>query len=206
MQTALQPAIRLVLSIAPLMSIVSCTTAMSIRVEDLGDVSRFHTWDWLRDGDERAGAPVDPGSRFDRHVARQIEESLSARGFRRAPGSAEVLVDFDLRIRQETVEVARNGALRTLNSLHSSPSFEVQATYYEIHHYEVAELKIVAIDPRERSVVWRGAFVKRYAVARPPQLSDAVVQLLAKLPTARSRLIELRAIVREAPTDPEPHS
>ncbi len=87
---------------------------------------------------------------------------MGARGFRRAPGSAEILVVFDLTIRREDVEVAHTEALQTLHSLHSSPSFEVQATRYEMHHYEIVDLKIVAIDPREKRVVWRGSFAKRY--------------------------------------------
>jgi hypothetical protein len=117
-----------------------------------------------------------------------------------------VLVDFDLKIRREVVTVAQTGALETLNSLHSSPSFEVQAARYETHHYEVADLKIVAIDPRERNVVWRGSFAKRYSEVRSPQMRDAVIRLLAKLPTSRPRLDGPRAIVREQPTDAEPPS
>ena len=206
MQSALQSAIRPALSIALLSSILSCATTMSLRVEDPGDISRFRTWDWLRDDAESVDTRSGPESDLELQVARQIEESLSARGFRRAPGSAEVLVVFDLTIRREVVEVARSGALQTLHSLHSSPSFEVQATHYETRHYEIADLKIVAIDPRERSVVWRCSFTKRYEEARSPQVNDAVAQLLAKLPTPRPWLDGPRAIVREGSTDEDPPS
>jgi hypothetical protein len=206
MQAALQSAIRLTLSVALLSSIVSCATTMNLRVDDPGDVARFRTWDWLHDDGERVDAPADRDSELELQVARQIEESLSARGFRRAPGSAEVLVDFDLTIRRGVVEVARTGALQTLYSLHASPSFEVQATRYEMHHYEIAELKIVAIDPRERSVVWRGSFAKRYGGARSSRMNDAVAQLLARMPTPRPRLDGPRAVVRERSTDEEPPS
>jgi hypothetical protein len=203
-QAALQSVIRLAFSIALLSSIVGCATTLNLRVEDPGDVARFRTWDWLRDDGERVHAPADRDSEL--QVARQIEESLSARGFRRVPGSAEVLVDFDLTIRRESVEVASTGALQTLHSLHSSPSFEVQATRYETLHYEIADLKIVAIDPRERSVVWRGSFAQRYEEARSPQINDAVAQLLAKMPTPRPRLDGPRAVVREQSTDEKPSS
>jgi hypothetical protein len=206
MQAALQFAIRLTLSIVLLSSIVSCAMTMNLRVENPGDVARFRTWDWLRDEDERVGAPVRTDSVLELQVARQIEESLSARGFRRAPGSAEVLIVFDLTIRREVVEVAHTGALETLHSLHSSPSFEVQATRYEMRHYQIADLEIVAIDPRARSVVWRGSFARRYGEARSPQLNDAVVQLLARMPTPRPRLDRPRAFVRERSTDEEPQS
>jgi hypothetical protein len=203
-QAALQSVIRLAFSIALLSSIVSCAMTMSLRVEDPGDVARFRTWDWLRDDGERVDAPASPDSEL--QVARQIEESLSARGFRRTPGSAEVLVDFDLTIRRGVVEVARTGALQTLHSLHNSPSFEVQATHYEMRHYEIADLKIVAIDPRKRSVVWRGSFAKRYWEARSPQMNDAVAQLLARMPTPRPRPDGPRAVVRERSRDEEPPS
>jgi hypothetical protein len=179
---------------------------MSLRAEDPGDVSRFRTWDWLRDDGERVDAPADGDSELELQVARQIEESLGARGFRRAPGSAEILVVFDLTIRREAVEVARTEALQTLHSLHSSPSFEVQATRYEMHHYEIVDLKIVAIDPREQSVVWRGSFAKRYREARSPQMNDAVAQLLARLPTSRPRPDGPRAVVRERSMDEKPPS
>jgi hypothetical protein len=179
---------------------------MNLRVEDPGDVARFRTWDWLRDDGKGVDSPADLGSELKRQVARQIEASLRARGFRRAPESAELLVDFDLAIRREVVEVARTGALQTLHSLHSSPSFEVQATRYEMRHYEIADLKIVAIDPRERSVVWRGSFAKHYGEVRSPQLNDAVTQLLARMPTPRPRLDGPRAVVRERSTDEEPSS
>ena len=204
MQAALQSVIRLAFSIALFSSIVSCATTTSLRVEDPGDVARFHTWDWLRDDGERVDAPTDPVSEL--QVARQIEESLSARGFRRVPGNAEVLVDFDLTIRREVVEVARSGALQTLHSLHSSPSFEVQATHYEMRNYEIADLKIVAIDPREQSVVWRGSFARRYGEVRPPQMNDAVAQLLARMPTPRPRPDGPRAVVRGRSTEEEPPS
>jgi hypothetical protein len=206
MLAALQSAIRLAVSIVLLSSIVSCATTMSLRAEDPGDVSRFRTWDWLRDDGERVDAPSDGDSELELQVARQIEESLGARGFRRAPGSAEILVVFDLTIRREDVEVARTGALQTLHSLHSSPSFEVQATRYEMRHYEIVDLKIVAIDPREQSVVWRGSFAKRYEEARPPQMNDAVAQLLARLPSSRPRPDGPRAVVRERSTDEKPPS
>ncbi len=206
MLAALQSAIRLSVSIVLLSSIVSCATTMSLRAEDPGDVSRFRTWDWLRDDGERVDAPANGDSELELQVARQIEESLGARGFRRAPGSAEILVVFDLTIRREDVEVARTGALQTLHSLHSSPSFEVQATRYEMRHYEIVDLKIVAIDPREQSVVWRGSFAKRYEEARPPQMNDAVAQLLARLPTSRPRPDGPRAVVRERSTDEKPPS
>jgi hypothetical protein len=204
MQAALQTAIRLTLSIVLLSSIVSCATTMNLRVEDPGDVARFRTWDWLSDEGERVGALA--GTDLELQVARQIEESLSSRGYRRAPGSADLLVDFNLTIRREVVEVARTGALQTLHSLHSSPSFEVQATRYEMRHYEIADLKIVAIDPLERSVVWRGSFAKRYGEARSPRLNDAVAQLLARMPTPRLRLDGPRAVVRERSMDGEPPS
>jgi hypothetical protein len=205
-QAALQSVIRLAFSIALFSSIVSCATTTSLRVEDLGDIARFHTWDWLRDDGERVDAPASSHSELELQVARQIEESLSARGFRRVPGNAEVLVDFDLTIRRGVVEVARTGALQTLHSLHSSPSFEVQATRYEMRHYEIADLKIVTIDPRERSVVWRGSFAKQYGEVRSPQLNDAVAQLLARMPTPRPRVDGPRAVVRERSTDEEPSS
>jgi hypothetical protein len=206
MLAALQSTIRLAVSIVLLSSIMSCATTMSLQAEDPGDVSRFRTWDWLRDDGERVDAPADGDSELELQVARQIEESLGARGFRRAPGSAEILVVFDLTIRREDVEVAHTEALQTLHSLHSSPSFEVQATRYEMHHYEIVDLKIVAIDPREQSVVWRGSFAKRYEEARSPQMNDAVAQLLARLPSSRPWPDGPRAIVRERSTDEKPPS
>jgi hypothetical protein len=206
MQAALQSEIRLILTIVLLLSIVSCATSMSLRVEDPGDVARFRTWDWLRDDGGSVDASADPDSELDLQAARQIEKSLSALGFRRSPGNAELLVVFDLTIRRGVVEVARTGALQTLHSLHNSPSFEVQATQYEKRHYEIADLKVVAIDPRERSVIWRGSFARRYWEAESPQIKDAVVQLLAKMPTPRPRLDRPRAIVHERLTDEEPPS
>jgi len=206
MQTALQSAIRLAVSTVLLSIILSCSTTMSLRTEDPGDVSRFRTWDWLRDDGERVGAPADPVSELELQVARQIEESLGARGFRRAPGSPEILVVFDLTIRREVVEVAQTGALQTLHSMNSSPSFEVQATRYEMRHYEIADLKIVALDPRERSVVWRGSFARRYGEVQPLHLNAAVIQLLARLPTPRPRPDGPRAVVHERSTDEDPPS
>jgi hypothetical protein len=206
MQAALQSAIRLNLSIVLLSSIVGCATTMNLRVEDPGDIARFRTWDWLRDDGERVDASADPDSELELQAARQIEESLSALGFRRSPGSAEIFVVFDLTIRRGVVEVARTGAVQTLHSLHNSPSFEVQATQYEMRPYEIVDLKIVAIDPRERRVVWRGSFARRYGEAGPPHINDAVVQLLARMPTARPRLDGPRAVVRERSTDEEPPS
>jgi len=187
MRAALRPGIRLLFSIALLSSTGGCAQSSILRVEELGDISRYRTWDWLRDPGQTADAVAEPGSDLSFQIARQIEESLLARGFRRAPGRAELLVDFAFELRREGVQVPRTGAMATLNSLHSSPSFEVQAITYETHYHEIADLRIVAIAPRERSVIWRGSLAERYEGARSAQLKDAVVQLLERMPRPRPR-------------------
>ncbi len=206
MRAALQSAIRLFLSIPLLASVAGCATTSGPRVEEPGDLSRYRTWDWLRGPGETPGAAADPSSELERRVARRIAEAMGARGFLRAPGRAELLVDFDFELRREVVQIARTGAVQTLNSLHSSPSFEVQATTYETHRYQVADLRIVAIDLRERSVVWRGALAQRYEPSRSPPVGDAVARLLERMPTARPQRDGARAVARERAADGKPPS
>jgi hypothetical protein len=78
----------------------------------------------------------------------------------------------------------------------------VQATRTEIRRYEFAELLVLMLDRRERTLVWRGRFEERYRDEFAPYLGEAVSQLLARVPPPRPSTDARTVIVKAAAPAP----
>ena len=142
-------------------------------------------------------APLLVGIDLESVVAKQVEIGLSDRGFRRTPNDPDLLVYFQLVVREQLVQQNVTSAIQHLASLHYSPSYDVQTTKTEIRRYEIAELLVLMIDSKKRHVVWRGRLNERYLDEFTPHLGEAVSQLLAHVPPPRPSTNGRTVIVKD---------
>jgi hypothetical protein len=180
-----------------LFSFASGCRTLSLEIENPGDVSRYRSWDFVHSVRNRIQAPVLVGIDLEPVVAEQVEIGLSDRGFQRSLNDPDLLVYFHLGVREQLVKRNVTSAIQHLPSLHYAPSYDVQVTRTELIRYEIAELLIVMIDSRERQLVWRGQLSERYPDAFTPHLSEAVSQILARVPSPRPSPSGRTVIVRE---------
>jgi hypothetical protein len=169
----------------------------SLQIEKPGDVSRYRTWNFVHPVRGVIHTPFLVGIDLEPVVAKQIEIGLSDRGFRRTTNDPDLLVYFELIVRRQLVKQNVTGAIQHLPSLHYSLSYDVQTTRTELRHYEIAELLVLMIEPRERRLVWRGRLNERYRDEFTPHLGEAVSQLLAHAPPPRPSTNGRTVIVRE---------
>ena len=180
-----------------LISFASGCRTSSVRIEQPGDVSRYRTWNFVHPVRGAVHAPLLVGIDLESVVAKQVEIWLSDRGFRRTTNDPDLLVYFQLIVRGQLVKHNVTGAVQQLSSLHYSPSYDVQATQTELRRYDVAELLVLMIEPRERRLVWRGRLSERYRDEFMPHLGEAVSQLLAHVPPPRPSTSRRTVIVKE---------
>jgi hypothetical protein len=169
-----------------------------LQIETPGDASGYRTWDFVQPVRDVIHAPLPVGIDLDPVVAKQVEIGLSDRGFRRTTNDPDLLVYFKLVVREQLVEQNVTGAIQHLPSLSHSPSYDVQVTRTELIRYEIAELLVLMLDPREHHLVWRGRLNERYRDEFAPHLGEAVSQLLAQLPPPRPSTNGRTVIVKAA--------
>ncbi len=161
---------------------LACTTTVHVAFDDREDFSRHRTWDWLPHEAITVHALPPDQHELDTLLTRLVEGELIARGFERSEGAADFLVASYLRVQRELMTVSVTPATQFLYSLHSSPSYAIQATTQEVHAYERAYLAIVVAEGREQRLIWRGEFEGRFRGSFAPHLGDAVSNLLDRIP------------------------
>ena len=180
-----------------MISFASGCRTLSLQIDKPGDVSGYRTWNFVHPVRGAIHAPLLVGIDLEPVVAKQVEIGLSDRGFRRTPNDPDLLVYFQLVVREQLVKQHVTGAIQHLSSLHYAPSYDVQVSWTEFRRYEIAELLVLMIDSRERRLVWRGRLNERYLDAFTPHLGEAVSQLLAHVPSPRPSTNGRTVIVRE---------
>ena len=180
-----------------LISFASGCQTPRLQIETPGDASGYRTWNFIHPARDVIHAPLPVGIDLDPVVAKQVEIGLSDRGFRRMKNDPDLLVYFQLVVREQLVEQNVTGAIQHLPSLNHSPSYDVQATRTELRRYEIVELLVLMFDPRERRLIWRGRFNERYRDEFAPHLGEAVSQLLAHVPPPRPSTNGRTVIVKD---------
>jgi hypothetical protein len=173
-----------------------------LQIETPGDTSSYRTWNFVHPVRGVVHAPLPVGIDLDPIVAKQVEIGLSDRGFRRTTNDPDLLVYFQLVVREQLVQQNVTGAIQHLPSLSHSPSYDVQMTRTELRRYELAELLVLMLDPRDRRLVWRGRFNERYSGKFAPHLGEAVSQLLAHVPPPRPRTAIVKAAIPQGARTP----
>lgn len=168
-----------------LIAFASGCRTLSLEIEKPGDVSRYRTWDFVYRVRDVIHPPWLVGSDLEAAVAMQVVIGLSDRGFLRTTSNPDMLVYFQLVVREQLVAENVTGAIQHLPSLHYAPSYDVQTTRTELKRYEIAELLVLMIDRKERRLVWRGRLNERYLGEFAPRLGEAVSELLARVPPPR---------------------
>jgi hypothetical protein len=161
---------------------VACATTVDVAFDERADFSRYRTWDWLPRAARTVEAPLSETRALDARLARLVERALRARGFERTDGRADFFVSYYLRVQREFVTVRETPAMQQLSSLHSSPSYWIQATRSERHTYERGHLAIVVAGRRQQRVIWRGEIEGRFREDFSPHLEEAVWSLLERFP------------------------
>ncbi len=145
--------------------------------------SRYRTWNFVQRVRNVVHAPALVGIDLESVVAKEVESGLSDRGFERTPNDPDLLVYFQLAVREQLVKQNVTSAVEHLPSLHSTPSYDVQVTRTEFRRYQIVELLVLMIDSRERHLVWSGRLNERYLAGFTPHLGESVSQLLAHVPS-----------------------
>jgi hypothetical protein len=153
-----------------------------VEFDEREDFSRYRTWDWLPRAARVVDAPLSHTPALDARLARLVERALRARGFERTHGPADFFVSYYLRVQREFVTVRETPAMQQLSSLHSSPSYWIQATRSELHTYERGHLAIVVAGRRQQRVIWRGEIEGRFREDFSPHLEEVVWSLLERFP------------------------
>lgn len=164
---------------------IGCGVPMQVRVEDAEHLARLRTWNFLprETRNVRAASPGEAAA-LERRLERLIGEALTHHGFQRAFGLADFYVTYALHVHSEVVTTWETGAERYLSSLHSSPSFIVQAQRPRRVRVETAQLVISVVDPRRREIGWRGELAHRMEGAFAPELARSVGRLFTEFPMA----------------------
>lgn len=196
MRLTLRITARLVVAFA-LISFASGCRTLSLQIDKPGDVSGYRTWDFVHPVRDVIHAPLLVGIDLESVVAKQVEIVLNDRGFRRTPNDPDLLVYFQLVVREQLVQQNVTSAIQHLASLHDAPSYDVQVSRTELRRYEIVELLVLMIDSRERRLVWRGRLNERYPDSFMPHLGEAVSLLLAHVPSPRLATDSRTVIVKE---------
>lgn len=169
-----------------LLALVSGCRSPRLEIDQLGDVSRRRTWDFVQPLRGVVHAPLHSHVDLESSVAWQIERGLLERGYQRTRNDPDVVVYFQLIVQDQIVKRNLTGAVSHLASMHSSASYDIQTTQTRSTRYETADLQILMIDPRQRRPLWDGRLSQRYRDEFMPHLGEAVSQLLTQLPPPSS--------------------
>jgi hypothetical protein len=161
---------------------VGCATHVDVAYDEGRDFSPYRTWSWLPGAACLVDAPLADGYALQARLARLVERGLDARGLQQSEEQADLVISVYLGIQRQLLIVNETGAVQSVHSLHSSPSFEVQATRRELRSYEHAHVVISVSDARELRPVWRGEFRGRFRGNFWPHLDEVVSELLQHLP------------------------
>ncbi len=201
----MRPTLRITVCLLVAFALISfasgCQTPM-LQIETPGDTSSYRTWNFVHPVRGVVHAPLTVGTDLDPAVAKQVEIGLSDRGFRRTTNDPDMLVYFQLVVRRQLVQQNVTGAIQHLPSLSHSPSYDVQATRIELRRYEIVDLLVLMLDPRDRRLVWRGRLNERYRDEFAPHLGEAVSRLLAHVPPPRPRTAIVKAATPQGARTP----
>jgi Domain of unknown function (DUF4136) len=185
MRRVIPPAALLAASLAGAWLGLACATSMSVRIDEREDFSHLHTWNWLPPETRRVEAGnAEDASALDRQLERLVAEALSAQGFERVRGPADFHVTYALRVQRQLVTTYETEAEQQLSSLHSAPSFIVQASRPRVVVVETGQLVVSAVDRRRHKLVWRGELTRRGEGAFAPHLTESVARVFESFPTA----------------------
>ncbi|MCH7868915.1 MAG: DUF4136 domain-containing protein [Myxococcales bacterium] len=161
-----------------------CATKAILQVErdPAADFSQYSTWSWfpIPSDDDRDRSESE--RELSRLVWEQIVREFAKRGFHYQRQGADLGVGARLRVGREKHVISQIQAIETLNSLHTSPSYEIQATNHEVKFYERGRLTIRVTELRRNQEVWRGEYTDTPREIFAPHAKEAVTITLESFP------------------------
>ena len=153
------------------------------------DFSKLHTYAWLSDAPLTTGDPRFDNPLVDQRIRNATAEALVAKGFTpAAKASADFLVAYLITSQQKT----------DVNTVYESYGYGLGGfggpgyarTY--VTQYELGTLILDVLDPKTKSLVWRGSGSAVLGESRTPEERDervraAVQEILAKFPPPAAR-------------------
>ncbi len=160
---------------------VACTTIVDVMVDEREDFSRYQTWNWSPPVGPSVDAPAGRAPMLDARLVRLVEGSLRERGFERAGEGADFFVAYHLRVERRAVKVDQPFASYTLDSHHSSPSYQIEGTNTVTRIYDDIRLGIGVSNGRGR-ITWQGWLEQRVEAGNDLPLDAAVAKRLSRFP------------------------
>jgi hypothetical protein len=164
-----------------------CATSLDVSYDETEDFSRYRTWDWLPGGRNVEALPGEDRA-LDSLTSRLVARELRDRGLERVDDEPDFLVGYQLQVYRQLLAVNETGASSYLASHHASPSYIVQTTTSRVDVYDHAHLRFMVTDGRREKMLWRGDLSARRKGDFAHHLSDAVAELLDRLPVGNSTL------------------
>ena len=148
------------------------------------DFSKLHTYAWLNERPLATGDPRFDNPLVDQRIRNATAETLGAKGFTPAPqATADFLMSYLITSQQKT----------DVNTVYESYGYGMgefgspgyARTY--VTQYELGTLILDVLDPKTKTLVWRGSGSAVLSETRTPEERDkrvraAVQEILAKFP------------------------
>lgn len=173
----------------------ACAAAMQIHsfTETGADLRRYSTFAFAPVGTTTTGDPrLDDNPFFNDRVRQNVEQQLTAHGFRKATGTADLVVHHHASVSQEISidDRPRPECLTgtTLNGTQTTPSANCRP-----YVYDAGTLLVDLVDRRTGKVVWRGWAegsidgVLENQEWMEQHIDEAVTKIMARLPRSTGR-------------------
>ena len=167
---------------------VACATSIEIERDPRAAFDRYCTWDWIAAGGLSIEGPASGIAGIDRDLAQWVERELARRGFDRVRGAPDLRIGVLLQIQREVKTVHQTGAVEHVSSLHQTPNYQVQRSVTATRIYDHSRFGVIAVDPRQESVVWKGTVEQSFRGGFAPHLEDMIGDLLERFPSASRRI------------------
>src|SRR5208283_3401961 len=137
------------------------------------DFSNFHSYAWLSDRPLATGDPRFDNALVDQRIRNATAETLATKGFAPAPqASADFLMSYLITSQQKT----------DINTVYQGYGYgwggwggPAYAQTY-VMQYELGTLILDVLDPKTKTLVWRGSGSARLGETRTPEELDALVR------------------------------
>jgi hypothetical protein len=171
------------LLVLALAAAAGCVNGLRVEFDPLEDFARYRTWDWLPKGFEQRAASRELAPDLDALLRAAIERELAARGFERAGDDApDFYVSYHADLKLQLVRGTETPAMRTLSSLHHTPSYEITAPATTLRRYDVGTLALDVADGRDRQLVWRGIQTGRWRNGVRDRVDGLIADLFERFP------------------------
>lgn len=142
------------------------------------DFNKYDTWCWFSGCDYNYEGPYykEAEEKLDQ-MANAIAEEMQNKGYVQADDSADIMIDFEVVIKQDSSQFARVQE----EDLPFWEEYENQ----EYYHYLRGTFNIYVIDPELGAVIWQSSslrYISRFPEMNDEEINASIKKALKKLP------------------------